>query len=54
MDTDAIKQGFIELLNNSDLRSNLISCGLQNVQRFTPKAIAVQYNDLYNSLLRGK
>lgn len=54
MDINAIKHGFIELLNNSELRLNLISRGLQNVQRFTPKTIAMRYNDLYDNLLNNR
>lgn len=53
-DTNAIKQGLVELLGNSELRLELISKGLQNVKRFAPEIIAAKYNDLYNSILGKK
>lgn len=51
-DINAIKNGFIELLNNPVLREQLISYGLQNVKRFTPQTIANQYNNVYNSIFK--
>ena len=51
-DVNEIKNGFIKLINNPELREELISYGLQNVKRFTPQAIAAQYNNLYNSILK--
>ena len=50
----AINQGFVELLNNSERRTELILKGLQNVKRFAPEFIARKYNALYNSILERK
>jgi glycosyltransferase involved in cell wall biosynthesis len=43
----AIRQGIIELLQNEELRKDLVSKGLDNCKRFSNKAIAQQYLDLY-------
>lgn len=51
MDVNDIKNGFTQLINNSKLRDELISKGLENVKRFEPKKIANQYQELYNRIL---
>lgn len=51
MDVNDIKNGFNQLINNSKLRDELISKGLENVKRFEPKKIANQYQELYNRIL---
>ena len=51
MDVNDIKNGFNQLINNSKLRDELISKGLENVKRFEPKKIANQYKNLYNSII---
>lgn len=51
MDVNDIKNGFNQLINNSKLRDELISKGLENVKRFEPKKIANQYQELYDRIL---
>jgi glycosyltransferase involved in cell wall biosynthesis len=45
-----IRRGVIQLLQNDDLRQDLVSKGLQNCKRFSNKAIAQQYLDLYKRI----
>lgn len=51
LDVNDIKNGFNQLINNSKLRDELISKGLENVKRFQPEIIANQYWQLYDSIL---
>lgn len=51
-DVAAIRNGITELLNNRDLRANLVAKGRENVKRFSPETIADKYNQLYESLLK--
>lgn len=51
-DVAAIRNGITELLNNHDLRANLVAKGRENVKRFSPETIADKYNQLYESLLK--
>lgn len=46
-----IKKGILELINNNELRGNLIKNGLENVKRFKPQKISEQYSALYHQLL---
>ncbi|WP_055098317.1 glycosyltransferase [Gabonia massiliensis] len=47
---DNIRNGIIELLENNELRRNLITLGKKNIRRFSPQNIAEQYKSLYNQL----
>lgn len=49
-DTESIRQGFISLINDSELRARLIEGGLKNVLKYTPESIAKQYFDLYKEV----
>lgn len=51
LDVRDIKNGINQLINNSKLREEMISKGLENVKRFEPKKIANQYLELYNRIL---
>lgn len=51
LDVRDIKNGINQLINNSKLRKEMISKGLENVKRFEPKKIANQYLELYNRIL---
>lgn len=53
-DTNAIKSGFVELLNDSDLQNRLVKKGFDNVRRFNPQYIASKYNKLYIQLKHKK
>lgn len=46
-DVQAIRQGVVDIINNSDYRQSLISNGFENVKRFAPEIIADQYLQLY-------
>lgn len=47
----AIKNGILNVINNVELREDLISKGLENIKRFEPQKIAEQYTQLYNKVL---
>lgn len=47
----SIKNGIEELCKNAELRSNLISEGFKNTQRFLPEEIAQKYLALYRRLV---
>ncbi len=47
---DAIRNGILELVNNSALREKLITNGQHNVKRFQADKIAKLYQDLYNEI----
>jgi glycosyltransferase involved in cell wall biosynthesis len=48
---ESIRNGFIELIDNENIRNKLISEGFENVQRFRPERVANDYLKLYKSLL---
>ncbi|MBE7441781.1 MAG: glycosyltransferase family 4 protein [Flavobacteriales bacterium] len=50
-DTNEIRKGILELINNDNLREVLIQKGLENVKHFEPQKIAKQYLELYNQVL---
>lgn len=49
-DINSIKDAYINVINNSRLREELINKGLTNTKRFNSKVIANQYLELYKSL----
>lgn len=51
MSVSEIKNGILTLINNEELREELIEKGLENVQRFEPKKIANQYIDVYQKII---
>ncbi len=46
-----IRQGIQKLIKDEKLRKELVQKGFENVKRFTPKAIAQQYADLYEKMV---
>jgi len=48
--TDEIRNGILELINNSELRKNLISNGLENIKKYQANEIAKLYANLYNKI----
>lgn len=50
-DTNEIRKGILELINNDNLREVLIQKGLENVKRFEPQKIAKQYINLYENII---
>ena len=52
-DISSILEGFLKIIENSQLREELVQNGLQNHLRFQPKQLAAQYAELYSQLLRG-
>lgn len=53
-DVNDIKRGFVSLINNDDLRINLIAEGLINVQKYRTDVIAKMYMELYSKILKSK
>ena len=47
-----IRQSVLMLLENQELRSELVRKGLENVKRFQPAAIADEYVKLYEEILK--
>jgi glycosyltransferase involved in cell wall biosynthesis len=52
-DVDSIKNGISAALSDSEMRTNTIEIGRQNVHRFDRAEIARQYLSLYNEILRN-
>lgn len=50
-DITAIREGFINLIENSKLREILIQNGFQNHRRFQPNLLSQQYAELYLNIL---
>lgn len=49
---DEIKNAFMKIIRNENLRNNLIEKGLNNAEKYSAKNIARQYASLYELLLR--
>ncbi len=45
-----IRKGLISLINNKELRDNLVQLGYKNVKRFSAQTIADQYAELYKTM----
>ena len=52
-DISSIREGILTIIQNQQLREELVQNGLQNHLRFQPKQLAAQYAELYSQLLRG-
>lgn len=50
---ESIKQGYLEIIDNDNLRNNLIQRGVINVKRFKLQSIADQYSSLYNEIINS-
>jgi glycosyltransferase involved in cell wall biosynthesis len=51
-DVEQIRKGIQNLIKDEKLRKDLVKKGFENVKRFTPKAIAQQYADLYEKMVK--
>jgi glycosyltransferase involved in cell wall biosynthesis len=51
-DTKAIREGFLNIMNNPQLREELVQNGYQNHLRFQPKQLAAEYAQLYYQLIK--
>lgn len=52
-DVESIRNGFIKLINDAELRKELISKGKENVKRFAAEKIAADYLNLYREVFNG-
>jgi glycosyltransferase involved in cell wall biosynthesis len=52
-DITSIKQGMLKIINNSSYRQELINKGYENIKRFDPDRIALQYFDLYRAIAQN-
>ena len=52
MDINALREAFLQLINSSGLREDIIGQGLRNVERFQPELIAAQYREIYAEMDR--
>lgn len=50
-DTQAIREGILRLLEDEDLREDLIEKGFINVAKYSAESVAGQYADLYREVL---
>ena len=50
-DVAQIRQAIVKLIENEKLRNDLVERGFQNIERFSPKAIAQKYADLYERMI---
>jgi glycosyltransferase involved in cell wall biosynthesis len=51
-DISSIREGFLKIIENSQLREELVQNGLQNHLRFQPKQLAAEYAQLYDQLIK--
>lgn len=49
-EVDSIREGLVRILNEPELRKELVEKGFENVQRFTADAVASQYTGLYRKV----
>lgn len=49
----SIREGILKTIEEDDYRAEIVLRGYENVQRFTPTAIASQFADVYRNLSRG-
>ena len=50
--TAEIRNAIIKILNDENLRNELIEKGKENVKRFSPSYIAQKYADLYEKMMK--
>lgn len=51
-DYDGIRHGLEALINNDEMRNNLVEKGFENASNYTPSYIASLYDNFYNNLFR--
>ncbi|MEO8403099.1 MAG: glycosyltransferase family 1 protein [Chitinophagaceae bacterium] len=49
-DVNSIKEGILEMINNSEKRNRLIESGLENAKRYNPTIIARSYYEIYKKI----
>lgn len=50
---EQIREAISNLINNDYLRDTIVSKGFENIKRFNPETIALQYENLYNEILKA-
>ncbi|HVY74777.1 MAG TPA: glycosyltransferase family 1 protein [Puia sp.] len=50
-DIQSIRAGIMKIIDKADYRENLVRKGYENVKRFDPRAIALQYLKLYGEII---
>jgi len=50
---DSIRSGLERLLNDAELREQLVASGFENVKRFSASAVALEYATLYREVIEG-
>ena len=50
LSTKAIRAGIEQVLSNKNYRNSLITNGLKNIERFSPKTVARQYEAVYETI----
>ena len=53
-DVAAIRSGLTRLIADAELRSNLVQEGFRNVEGYSAKSVALQYEELYRELLNAR
>ncbi len=53
MSVQAIRDGFLKLINDNTLRRRLVAAGLDNSSRFTLEAVAERYMRLYRACIEN-
>ena len=51
--TDAIRQAVVSLIEDGDLRSELVRKGYENIKRFQPDAIGKQFAGIYSEIVNS-
>ena len=51
-DINSIRKAYLDVIQNSDLRYNIIKEGFENVKKYSVQTICKQYFNLYNALLK--
>jgi glycosyltransferase involved in cell wall biosynthesis len=49
---DAIRDGFMKIINDVDYRNTIVEKGFENIKRFSPEAIANQYKAIYDEIVQ--
>lgn len=50
-DPMSIRAGILKLIEEKEFRESLIHCGTENIKRYSPTKVAIQYESLYNEIL---
>jgi len=47
---DSIRNGVLRIINDMQYRTTLVDAGFENIKRFSPETVALQYEDLYRKI----